>query len=222
MDKHWIIIAAALSVAPLPAAAQTSSEAAPATGNLAGLVTYEDYPQEALDRGEQGAVQVQLTVGTDGRVKRCEIASSSGSGLLDSRTCEIMLERARFTPARDARGRPVEGSFSQRITWRIANEIAPGTRGQGLLLLWITCAMGESAKLAITELTPDQVSERALAACAGLERMVAAEVAAAGPSGGSATFQDLRKSTADKVIGTVREMRAFIEAKPVEEKPRTQ
>jgi protein TonB len=61
-----------------------------------------------------------LVVGVDGRVKACEIIGSSGSRSLDRKTCEIMSERARFTPAMDAQGKPIESTFTPPpIAWRL-------------------------------------------------------------------------------------------------------
>lgn len=110
----------------LPAAPPTPSDSAPsaserarARANLASYVSNDDYPIEALRNEEQGAVGFRLDVGADGSVTACTVTSSSGSAALDSRTCEIMMARARFTPARDARGRPTPDQVSARINWRI-------------------------------------------------------------------------------------------------------
>ncbi|HVH49704.1 MAG TPA: energy transducer TonB [Sphingomicrobium sp.] len=90
-----------------------------AVGNLQGLFSNDDYPESALEREEQGTVSVSLSIGPNGRVSDCSVASSSGSRTLDSTTCRILKSRARFNPATDQNGQPTSGSFSQRITWRI-------------------------------------------------------------------------------------------------------
>jgi TonB family protein len=87
--------------------------------NLASYVASGDYPEVALRRDEQGRVEFAVEVGPDGRVTRCHIMQSSGSQLLDLRTCQIMLVRARFDPARDAAGNPVADVFGSSITWSI-------------------------------------------------------------------------------------------------------
>lgn len=88
-----------------------------AVGNLAGLFDADDYPESARRREEQGAVTVRLTVGTNGRVTNCNVTSSSGSRALDSTTCRILSNKARFRPATDNRGEPVVDTVSQRIRW---------------------------------------------------------------------------------------------------------
>ncbi len=89
-------------------------------GSLQGLVRPSDYPAEALDRNEQGSVRVRLEIDKRGSVQRCNILSSSGSGSLDRTTCRIFSQRARFTPARDSNGNAISGTFSQTVTWRLA------------------------------------------------------------------------------------------------------
>jgi TonB family protein len=90
-----------------------------AKGSLVGLFSADDYPNDALRRGEVGTVGVRLTIGTNGRTSRCVITASSHSPSLDAATCRILTERAGFAPARDRRGKPTIDHYSQRITWQI-------------------------------------------------------------------------------------------------------
>jgi protein TonB len=90
------------------------------SGNLQGLIRNDDYPEAAIERDEQGTTTVVLTVGTNGRVTGCSVASSSGSKTLDSATCSILSRRAKFTPAQDSSGNPTTGSFRQQIKWVLA------------------------------------------------------------------------------------------------------
>lgn len=87
--------------------------------NSTGLATGMDYPKDALEKDEEGRVKAWLLVGTDGRVERCGIDTSSGSAALDAQTCNLLLANARFQPARDRRGRPVRSIFYQRMNWRL-------------------------------------------------------------------------------------------------------
>lgn len=90
-----------------------------ASGNLQGLFGPDDYPSQAIANDEQGTVTVSLQIGPTGRVTGCNPTGSSGSRSLDSATCRILRSRAKFTPARDNRGQPTTGTFTQRITWRL-------------------------------------------------------------------------------------------------------
>src|SRR5437899_1363198 len=73
----------------------------------------------AIDNNEQGTVTVNLTIGPSGRVTGCS-ASGNASSTLKNTTCRIVSARARFSPAQDANGNPISSSYSQNITWRIA------------------------------------------------------------------------------------------------------
>jgi protein TonB len=88
-----------------------------ATGDLQALFRSADYPESAIVAEEQGPVTVRLTVGTNGRVSNCNVASSSGSRTLDRATCQILQSRAKFSPARDNHGNPTTDTVTTRIRW---------------------------------------------------------------------------------------------------------
>jgi len=89
---------------------------------LGRLVSSDDYPEDALEYGEEGSVSLLLHVGREGGVEGCEIVRSSGFASLDEATVAILTERARFVPASDGQGHPVEGSTEVTIHWRLAEE----------------------------------------------------------------------------------------------------
>lgn len=103
------------------ASAPGGSRARVAAGSLARYVSADDYPAASLRNNEQGRVVFTLDVNSEGRVTNCAIAESSGSGALDSTTCRIMRSRARYTPARDARGRPVADRDRGIVRWQLPN-----------------------------------------------------------------------------------------------------
>jgi len=87
---------------------------------LAALVSSGDYPAEALRRGEQGTVEFRMFIGSDGLPKDCTVFGTSGSVLLDQRTCWIMKRRAKFEPARDQSGNAIASLIVARIRWLLA------------------------------------------------------------------------------------------------------
>lgn len=87
--------------------------------NPTDLASAMDYPREALRNEEEGRATAWLLVGTDGRVERCGIQSTSGSRSLDEQTCNLLLANAHFQPARDRRGRAVRSIFYQPMTWKL-------------------------------------------------------------------------------------------------------
>lgn len=117
----FLALAAAVTAAP-----QTDrSIPKPISGSIAGLISSDDYPAQALDRGEEGAVGILIKVDASGAVSDCIVQSSSGSAALDAQTCRLIWLRAKFLPARDRAGRPVAGEYPVRIKWRIAEDWVP-------------------------------------------------------------------------------------------------
>jgi protein TonB len=104
---------------PPPPAPRMPGLAQRARANLNSYFRLEDYPAAALRANEQGDVGFRLTIGRGGRVSRCEVTSTSGSAALDRASCAILRERARYTPARDRRGRRTRGSDAGRVSWRL-------------------------------------------------------------------------------------------------------
>jgi TonB family protein len=111
------LLVAAAGAAPSANAAEP--EPARAVQDLYHWFTTDDYPLEALVRRGQGVVRFRLTIDAQGAVSNCVIESSSGDPDLDRVSCEVLRSRARYHPARDAEGRPVEGSDSGSVTWRL-------------------------------------------------------------------------------------------------------
>lgn len=70
------------------------------TGNLP-----PPYPDDALRRGQQGAVTLRVRIGADGRVTAVDVAQSSGYPSLDAAARRQMFTW-RFRPAQRANGEP--------------------------------------------------------------------------------------------------------------------
>ena len=93
------------------------------TGNPGLWVTTNDYPALALREGREGLVGFTLTVGTDGRVESCDITLSSNSPDLDAAACSLIRQRARFTPARNIKGKAQAGLYANRVRWQIPSKV---------------------------------------------------------------------------------------------------
>ncbi|TWH82927.1 TonB-like protein [Novosphingobium taihuense] len=59
----------------------------------------------------------RVKVDPDGKPNACEIIGSSGAPVLDEATCFLVMARAKFYPARDAKGQATEGVYSNAIRW---------------------------------------------------------------------------------------------------------
>lgn len=93
---------------------------------LRGRLGNSDYPAEAGEAGAGGTVSVRFTVETTGRVGRCIVIASSGNGALDRATCRLIVERYRYRPSLDSRGRPVRSQVEEDHSW--VTEIEEGPR----------------------------------------------------------------------------------------------
>ena len=92
---------------------------APQPIGIAGWITASDYPPLARRRGVEGLVSYRLDVDAAGTVTGCSVTLSSGQASLDQPTCDLLRQRSRFKPARDASGKAVGASYSGRVRWRL-------------------------------------------------------------------------------------------------------
>ncbi len=101
-----------------PASAGAQASAPEPANNPGGWITAGDYPSDILRNGEEGTSSYQVTVGANGQPVNCFTIGSSGHFQLDARACRRVMSRARFRPARDASGNPVQGVYAGSYRWR--------------------------------------------------------------------------------------------------------
>ena len=65
----------------------------------------------------KGTVGVRFTVQPNGRVTGCRPSASSGNRDLDTRTCRLIEQRLRFSPALDSQGRAVASEAQATYSW---------------------------------------------------------------------------------------------------------
>ena len=90
-----------------------------ATTRLGDYIEGFDYPIEAMMAREAGTVGFEVDVALDGSVTGCRITRSSGHDQLDRGTCEVVRERLRYVPARDASGHTVPDIARAEINWQL-------------------------------------------------------------------------------------------------------
>jgi periplasmic protein TonB len=90
--------------------------------HLRGRLRDSDYPRGLGEAGIEGIVAVRYAVAVDGRVSDCVITHSSGSAVLDETTCRLIEQRFRFSPSRDAAGRPVRSFIVENHSWIVHDE----------------------------------------------------------------------------------------------------
>lgn len=104
-----------------PAFAKSSPTTVAATplGSPGDWVGTGDYPAIALRYNMTGITAFRLTVDTTGTPNRCEIVESSAFEVLDKAACQRIMARARFSPARARAGKPVDGTYANRVRWTL-------------------------------------------------------------------------------------------------------
>lgn len=95
-----------------------------ARGNIGALFSEDDYPVRAILADESGATRVGLLIDENGLVRDCTLLETSGIAMLDSRSCGIITQRAKFEPALGENGKPIKSAAVQTIRWKLA-----GTKG---------------------------------------------------------------------------------------------
>jgi TonB family protein len=68
--------------------------------------TVKDFPTKA-EAKDTATPSVRFTVGADGAVSNCAIVDTSGSKMFDDKACELVMTKAKYTPAVGADGKPV-------------------------------------------------------------------------------------------------------------------
>jgi TonB family protein len=85
----------------------------------------EGYPAEAIRLEQQGRVVLHLVISTDGSVRTCSVATSSGSPSLDAGACDTALHKVHFRPALNDAGQPVESTYELKIRYVLPNDSPP-------------------------------------------------------------------------------------------------
>ena len=114
-------VAAQLPAPPLPPVRDPNDKSRPLSpaGNPGQWATNADYPAAAMREEREGTSGFRLTIDASGLPTACDIVSSSGHADLDSTTCQLLIERARFRPGLDPAGKRVGGTYTNRIRWQI-------------------------------------------------------------------------------------------------------
>lgn len=140
LSLFWgILMGAGVAAAAEPASA-------PRLLNLPEMVTADDYPTVSVFRGEEGTVTVEVQVDPSGVVTSCTIAQSSGHSALDAQTCAVFRARARFAPATNRAGRPVAGTYSRKVVWRL-ERVEPPPMPRQAWMIRTTVALSKAGNI---------------------------------------------------------------------------
>jgi len=107
-------MAVALAMTPASASAQAS----PVTLSRAPSVSENDYPERAIRAEVQGSVAVVIAVDATGAATGCTPVEIDALRFgLEDATCRVWTERARFSPARNASGVAIPGTYRAELNW---------------------------------------------------------------------------------------------------------
>lgn len=82
-------------------------------------ITDSDYPEAAILSKSEGTVTVELDVANDGKPKLCVVTKPSSSELLNTTTCALLVQRARFNPFTPTIDAPAYEKYRKNVTWKI-------------------------------------------------------------------------------------------------------
>ncbi len=80
-------------------------------------LTPSDYPAGALAMGASAVVRFRIMVGADGVPTKCFVQQATMSPEFIKLTCDLLVKRARFSPALDRDGKPVASFYTNSVRW---------------------------------------------------------------------------------------------------------
>jgi TonB family protein len=79
----------------------------------------DDYPVDMVRWGIGGRVVLRVQVDEAGNVTGATVVQSSGQQQLDDAAVRVVRERFRYSPARDASGKPVPAVIRTTMVWAV-------------------------------------------------------------------------------------------------------
>lgn len=87
-----------------------------------GELKYRDLPRALYDAGVAGKVGLEFDVGVKGRVTACRVTRSSGNAALDAATCQLIIDKLRYRPTRNAAGRAIPDTVTGEQVWTVERD----------------------------------------------------------------------------------------------------
>lgn len=89
------------------------------SADLAQLFNSDDYPGFAVLRGQSGRVALVVLVDEQGKVADCTVTEPSGVASLDTQSCAVIKQGAKYKPAVGLDGKPSKSAVFQTISWKM-------------------------------------------------------------------------------------------------------
>ena len=101
----------------LALAAQMSAPVTASGRDVRTIFSADDYPSYLQGSGVSRIVTASVTVRPDGTIQSCVAQVRSGDPRLDAYTCELIVRRAKFRPAKWSDGSAVYGVVNVPVGW---------------------------------------------------------------------------------------------------------
>ena len=82
-------------------------------------IVFQNYPEHALAAGEEGPVFFTVTLDKEARPISCQVTHGSGYPDLDAETCNLIVQHAVFSAARDANGKITRQTTEGVVNWTL-------------------------------------------------------------------------------------------------------
>lgn len=117
MQKSFSIIAATVLIAQ-PVIAGSPPTKAERDRQIHEIV-FQNYPPQSLAAGEEGPVFFTVRLDKDAHPVTCQVTHGSGFPRLDEATCDLIVQHAVFSAARDANGRVMTETAEGVVNWTL-------------------------------------------------------------------------------------------------------
>lgn len=91
-------------------------------GGPATIFSVDDYPAAAIRAQSQGTAGVRFWVSKEGKASDCRVVESSGTKVLDETTCNIIVRRGKYDPARTTSGEAIDSPAFTRVRWLLPSD----------------------------------------------------------------------------------------------------
>lgn len=89
-----------------------------------------NYPSKAIREGRSGRVAYTATIGANGKVTACNVTETSGHTDLDEAACAGVIRYARFNPALNDEGQPIEDVWTGAINYSLGDSASESEAGE--------------------------------------------------------------------------------------------
>lgn len=88
-----------------------------------GTAIWRSYPRAMWQRGQQALLRIRLSITAEGDPSGCFTQLRVGEEDFERRACEILMARARFSPAIDAQGNAIASYYLMILSYRQSGPI---------------------------------------------------------------------------------------------------